>query len=113
MTQPEIFRSPALGVEAAITTYAPSQGGIEYQTDQPDKIHSWHSHDVHETLVVLNGSMKLSWKDSEGTIQSDTVAPGARIELPAHTVHESVAGDSGCNYLILPEGGRAAITTVY
>lgn len=111
MPQPTITRDRVDGVEAALAAHAPEQGGIEYQRDLPGKIHDWHSHDVHERLVVLSGSMRLSWVDPAGAVQHAPVETGDRIELPAGTVHRSVADAEGCTYLICPEGGRAAVTT--
>ncbi|MGJ4845771.1 cupin domain-containing protein [Leifsonia sp. Le1] len=113
MNAPSIVDEPVLGVADALEKYAPEQGGIEYQRDQPGKVHSWHSHDLHERLIVLSGSMLLSWRTSEGEVVSQRAVAGTRIELPANTVHQSTADDVPCTYLIYPEGGRAAVTTHY
>ncbi|ASU86045.1 hypothetical protein CDO52_05295 [Nocardiopsis gilva YIM 90087] len=105
-----------MGVADVAARYLPEQGGIELQRDQPAKVHAWHSHAVHETLVVLDGSMVLEYVAAEGnerTITSGEVGSGARIELPAHTIHQSTAGEDGCIYFIIPEGGKAAVTTTY
>lgn len=113
MPNPTITQDRIESVEAALDTYAPEQGGIEYQRDLPGKVHDWHSHDVHERLVVLSGSMSLSWLDPHGQVRHADVVGGDRIELPAGTVHRSVADADGCRYLICPEGGRAAVTSTH
>ena len=104
-----------LPLHKAIEIFAPDQGGIEYQTDQPHKVHAWHSHSVTETLIVLEGNMTLQWAQGspDNIIGTQEVAPGAVIHLPAHTIHQSINHDSVCRYLILPEGGKAARTKVY
>ncbi|MBB6173759.1 uncharacterized protein YjlB [Nocardiopsis mwathae] len=105
-----------LSVSEAASRHLPEQGGIELQRDRPAKVHSWHSHAVHETLVVLEGSMVLEYVVADGderTIRFGEVGAGARIELPARTIHQSTAGQDGCVYFIIPEGGKAAVTTKY
>lgn len=117
MTAPTITRERFAGVDEALGAYAPHQGGIEYQTDRPAKVHAWHKHDAHETLVVLEGTMLLEWVVApvvggrEAAFGSQQVTAGDVISLPAHTVHQSTNGDTVCRYLILPEGGVAAETT--
>lgn len=115
MPAPTISLEKRLTVTEAIDAFAPAQGGIEYQTDQPGKVHAWHSHSVTETLIVLDGEMTLEWAEgSPGNILGTAaVGPGAVISLPANTIHQSTSHDNGCRYLILPEGGRAAETRVY
>jgi quercetin dioxygenase-like cupin family protein len=114
MTRTEIFHEELLSLDEAAARHLPEQGGIELQRDQPGKIHSWHSHSVHETLVVLGGDMLVEYVEvyeGRDTVYAATAKAGTRIELPLNTVHQSTAGASGCDYLIIPEGGRAARTT--
>jgi uncharacterized protein YjlB len=110
MTRPTIVHEGALPVIQALSIHAPAQGGIEYQNDLPGKLHDWHSHSVHERLVVLSGSMVVAWLSPGGTQSEREVTAGDRIELPAGTVHRSTAGPQGCTYLICPDGGKPAIT---
>ena len=59
MTAPTIAPGKPLSVANAIKFFAPEQGGIEFQTDKPGKVHAWHSHSIKETLIVLDGHMTL------------------------------------------------------
>lgn len=115
MTAPKIAPGKPLSVASAIKFFAPEQGGIEFQTDKPGKVHAWHSHSVKETLIVLDGHMTLEWADGtpENVAGSAVVGPGTVINLPANTIHQSMNHDRVCRYLILPEGGQAAETRVY
>lgn len=113
MPNPLIKNEGPLSLEESLSKYAPSQGGIEYQNDLPGHVHTWHQHSVHETLIILSGEMSLEWADDNKTIQQENLFPGCVIELPAGTPHQSTAGSNGCVYLILPEGGKAAATSLY
>lgn len=73
----------------------PDQGCIEIQRDAPRKEHVWHTHDVDETIVVLDGSLRFYWQDGERLC-----LPGDVIALPAGTPHGSVALEKGATYLI-------------
>ncbi|MER5889773.1 YqcI/YcgG family protein [Streptomyces sp. NPDC001941] len=113
VSETTVFQEPELGIAEAAAAFLPSQGGIELQRDAPGKVHSWHSHSVHETLVVLSGDMVVEYAAQGGgpeTVTEDKATSGTRIELPAGTVHQSTAGDQGCVYFIIPEGGKAAHT---
>lgn len=115
MPRPTIESSRPLTLAEALTRFAPAQGGIEYQTDQPHKVHAWHSHSVSETLIVLEGNMRLEWAEAtpDNVVGQHDVGPGVVIFLPAHTIHQSTNRDAVCRYLIAPEGGKAAETRVY
>lgn len=115
MPTPTIEFGKRLNTAEAIDAFAPEQGGIEFQTDQAGKIHAWHSHSVEETLIVLRGQMTLEWADGspQNIVGSAQVGPGAVINLPANTIHQSTNHDGVCQYLILPEGGKAAQTRHY
>lgn len=113
-TSTQIFHDGQLTLSEAAERYLPTQGGIELQRDQPGKVHAWHSHSVHETLVVLDGDMLVEYVEvyeGQDKVYAATAKPGSRIELPPNTVHQSTAGSVGCHYLIIPEGGKAAVTT--
>jgi|GEM_PF-4397553 len=112
ITTPAIVHGELLSVQESLDLHAPDQGGIEFQTDQPGKRHGWHSHDVTERLIILEGSMMLEWRDGEKG-KNQLVEAGDVIDLPANTVHQSTTGTSVCRYLIRPEGGAAAHTTVH
>ncbi len=100
--QPTIEPEEIREIDVLMDRFAPPQGGIEYQTDQPGKVHAWHSHSVHETLVVLSGTITLSWKDCAGQQQDAVAKAGQRIELPANTA----VGAAGVAGSLL--GGRLA-----
>ncbi len=90
--------------------FLPQQGSFEVQHDQPAKVHSWHMHSVTETLFVLAGDVELFWCEG-GVVKRRKCESGTRIELPAQTLHGSIAGAEGCTYFIAPEGGATAVTT--
>jgi quercetin dioxygenase-like cupin family protein len=109
---PEILIEDEVSLEDTVARFLPRQGGVEVQRDEPGKVHDWHSHDVHETLVVLSGGMDLEFV-ADGEIAGTGAEAHSRVELPRHTVHRSTARATGCVYVIVPEGGRAAETTRY
>lgn len=76
----------------------PAQGEIKIQQDMPGKVHDWHVHDTHETLVVLQGKMNFCSQAGEKMCR-----PGDIIHLPRNTPHRSVASDEGAVYLISME----------
>lgn len=115
MPAPIIKSAAPMTVSEAIAAFAPEQGGIEFQTDQPGKVHSWHSHSATETLVVIEGTMTLEWAEGSpsNVVGRQDVGPGAVIHLPARTIHQSINQGEVCRYLIHPEGGKAAETHVF
>jgi len=76
----------------------PAQGEIKIQQDMPNKVHDWHVHDTHETLVVLQGRIKFCSQTGERLCR-----PGDMIHLPKNTLHRSIASDVGAVYLISME----------
>lgn len=78
-----------------ILSSLPDQGCVEVQRDVPGKEHSWHTHKVDETIVVLNGSLRFYHEKGERIC-----FPGDVISLPAHTPHGSQALNDGAVYLI-------------
>jgi len=76
----------------------PPQGEIKIQKDAPNKVHDWHVHDTHETLIVLQGKIKFSSRSNEKVCH-----PGDVIHLPMNTPHRSVASGEGAVYLISME----------
>lgn len=115
MSAPTIESMVPMSVSEGIAAFAPQQGGIEFQTDQPGKVHSWHSHSVTETLVVIEGTMTLEWAEGSpsNVVGRRDVGPGSVIHLPARTIHQSTNQNATCRYLILPEDGRAAATHIF
>jgi quercetin dioxygenase-like cupin family protein len=109
---PRVHVDEDTSLEEVVRRFLPRQGGIELQRDEPGKIHDWHSHDVHETLVVLRGGMDLEFV-LDGRVHEADAGPECRIELPRNTVHRSTARAGGCVYVIVPEDGRVATTTRY
>ncbi|WKD59479.1 hypothetical protein CCASP_05460 [Corynebacterium caspium DSM 44850] len=65
-----------------------------------------------EGLLTLEENL-IKHAPSQSGIEYQNDLPGYVIELPAGTAHQSTAGSNGCSYLILPEGGKAAITSAY
>jgi quercetin dioxygenase-like cupin family protein len=73
----------------------PQQGCVEIQRDVPGKEHVWHTHEVDETIIVLDGSLRFYWDGGERLCSR-----GDLIALPARTPHGSVALEDGATYLI-------------
>lgn len=110
MPSPVIDSGASVPISQLWEEFLPDQGSFEVQHDQPGKTHGWHRHSIHETLVVVKGSVSFFW-DESGTTRETMCGPGARIFLPANTLHGSTAGEEGCVYVIASEGGRTAETT--
>lgn len=84
-----------------INKLLPDQGAIEVQRDVPGKEHAWHSHEVDETLVIIDGSVRFYWEGGEKICGKGTV-----ISLPAGMRHGSVALDNGATYFIAFHSAR-------
>ena len=65
------------------------------ERDEPAVRHDWHTHDVAETLTVLDGALDLF---AQGC--GRTCVAGDQILLPAGLVHASRAGENGALYAI-------------
>ena len=111
MAEPEITQVAPRTIQLDLLELIPVQGSIELQHDQPGKIFCWHQHDLDEELYVLSGSLTLFWVGSDGSYHERHCEPGARIRLPAGTVHGSTAHGDGAYYIIRPQDGRTAVTT--
>lgn len=96
--EPTIERGPALALEAAVTTLLPTTGSVEVQVDSPGREHPTHWHSTPETLLVVDGDILFAWGDYEVRAHS-----GDRLLLPQGVEHRSVAGVSGCLYVIATE----------
>ncbi|VEJ44889.1 cupin domain-containing protein [Bartonella vinsonii] len=76
----------------------PEQGSIEIQRDLPRRIHDWHTHEVDETLLIIEGELDFFYRE-----KCITCTLGNVIHLPANTKHKSIAADVGCIYAIVTE----------
>ncbi|MEU6128842.1 YqcI/YcgG family protein [Saccharopolyspora sp. NPDC047091] len=104
MTGPAITDAAALPLPRELADLLPEQGAVELQHDGPGKTFSWHAHSVDEQLHVISGDLVLFWHDGTTGYHERRCSPGAVIELPAGTVHGSVAGPEGACYVIRPMG---------
>ena len=82
-------------IQGLIFKALPDQGCIEVQRDVAGKEHAWHEHEVDETIVVIDGSLKFYWDKGERVC-----FPGDVISLSAGSLHASEALDKGATYLI-------------
>lgn len=82
-------------IGALIYSILPDQGCVEIQRDAAGKEHTWHTHQIDETLIVLEGALRFYWPEGEHIFQEGVV-----ISLPAGTPHGSVAMEGGATYLI-------------
>lgn len=105
-TGPEFIdaATPVADLPPGIADLLPPQGSIEIQNDGPRKLFTWHEHSVDEELLILEGEATLYWAAPDGTYQERLCKPGSDISLPVGTVHGSLAGASGCVYIIRPLG---------
>ncbi len=92
VTEKEFDLSNVVGL---IFGVLPEQGAIEVQRDAAGKHHDWHKHGVDETLIIIDGALRVFWQDTERTC-----SPGDVIRLPAGILHRSEALESGATYLI-------------
>lgn len=58
-----------------------------------------HSHAVLTTHLILSGELILTYPQDDAP-QKETFGPGARIDVPAHKMHEVWVGKEGCTYVI-------------
>lgn len=79
----------------------PKQGSVEIQQDRSWKLHDWHSHDVDETIVILDGSLTMFWDGGDRVCES-----GTQIDLVAGTEHGSRASADGAVYAIIKHHDR-------
>ena len=95
MTQIHKAKANLNDIPKLIFSALPNQGAVEVQRDVPGKEHAWHSHEVDETIIVLDGSLRFYWQEGERLC-----FPGDVISLPARSLHGSEALDKGAVYLI-------------
>lgn len=107
--KPRFDHSTPPELSPQIRRLLPEQGSFELQNDQPGKVHDWHHHSLDEELFVISGDVLLFWS-VDGRYEQRECPAGTWITLPAGVVHGSVAGATGANYMIRPEGGRTAVT---
>jgi mannose-6-phosphate isomerase-like protein (cupin superfamily) len=88
-------RASSYDVAGLIRKALPDQGCIEVQRDVPGKEHAWHTHEVDETIIILDGGLRFYWHGGERLCR-----PGDVIALAAGTPHGSVALAAGATYLI-------------
>lgn len=96
--EPTIERGTAPDLEVAVKTLLPTTGSVEVQLDSPGREHATHWHATPETLLVVEGDILFAWGDHEARAW-----PGDRLLLPQGVKHRSVAGASGCLYVIATE----------
>jgi len=82
-------------IQKLIFSALPDQGAVEVQRDVPGKEHAWHTHQIDETIIVLDGALRFYWQEGERLC-----FPGDVISLPAGSLHGSEALDKGAIYLI-------------
>ena len=87
--------APVIPIPDELRSLLPAQGCVELQRDVPGKVHDFHSHQVDETLLVLDGALTFAWDGGTRLCQA-----GDRILLPAGARHKSEAMESGAIYAI-------------
>lgn len=97
-TEPGIVRGAPVSLADAVLELLPETGSVEVQRDTPGREHRTHTHPTDETLLIVDGAIKFYWDGDEAECDS-----GDRLLLPAGTPHGSVAGPSGCVYVIAME----------
>ena len=78
-----------------VSALLPPTGAVEVQFDTLHRIYQRHKHSADETLHVVRG--EISFHLGDAVVKCQT---GDRLLLPAGTLHESVAGNIGCQYVI-------------
>ncbi len=85
-------------LERSVRILLPDTGSVEVQRDTPYREHKAHMHPTNETLLIVNGDITFTVEDRQITCTS-----GDRILLPVNTMHSSIAGETGCIYVIALE----------
>ena len=91
---PQIVEKRRVPLDSVLMELLPPQGSVEVQRDAPGHRHEPHTHPVDELICVVDGVITFR------AGKELTCTPGDRLLLPAGTVHESVAGSTGCVYVI-------------
>jgi len=68
-------------------------------TDSPNYHYNPHKHAGLTTHLILSGEFTVTYPEDDPD-QKETFGPGARIDVPAHKVHEVWIGKEGCTYVI-------------
>lgn len=63
--------------------------------DGPHAYYPNHTHPATTAHIILEGEMTLT---REG--KTETFAAGARVDVPANSVHSARMGPGGCKYLV-------------
>ncbi|WP_180978117.1 MULTISPECIES: cupin domain-containing protein [Burkholderia] len=91
--------SDIFDLKTGIFNLLPKSGVVKVVNELPHEKNPIHFHENEETLLILEGSLKLYWQD-QGSELFVEAHPGEKIFLPKGIPHYSEAGDSGCFYLI-------------
>lgn len=91
----QVLNAKTTNLEKTILDMLPPTGSVEVQLDTPKRIHPAHAHATDETLHIVSGDITFEIQGAKITCKS-----GDRLLLPALTKHESIAGESGCLYVI-------------
>lgn len=92
---PRVIATPQVSITQVVADLLPPTGSVEVQYDSPYRLHADHVHAVDETLHVIEGAIRFEFAG-----QVVDCKPGDRLLLPAHTRHQSQAGQNGCLYVI-------------
>lgn len=65
------------------------------------RVNAMHTHDGALYLLGLEGEMTVAYDDGAPT---DTLTPGATVEVPGGVVHEERAGPAGVRFLVAVRG---------
>lgn len=73
----------------------PDQGAITVQRDVEGKDHAWQRTSCEETVVILDGALRVYWDQGE-----KICGAGSVISVPAGAMRGSTALKGGATYLI-------------
>lgn len=90
-----IVRGEKINLEQAVQQLLPEVGSVRVRRDSAGFAFPTHEHDTDEILLVVDGEIRF-----EAGGEASTCTSGDRLILPRGARHSSIAGESGCIYVI-------------
>jgi quercetin dioxygenase-like cupin family protein len=66
---------------------------------EPGEIDEEHSHSYDTKLLILRGSIRITF-ETDGESESSLYQAGSEVVIPRNVPHAAIAGDDGCRYVV-------------